>query len=93
MEQLFTSIPLADLKDLITNCIKSEFENHKPEPPKDDSLITTNEVVKILGVSKPTLHKWKMEGLIPFHRIGTRIRFKKSEVVEAVQTVKKHGRS
>lgn len=92
MEQLFTTIPLADFKELLNNCIREQFENHKPEPPKDDEFITTNEAIKILGVSKPTLHKWKTEGLIPFYRISSRIRFKKSEIIDAIQTVKKYGR-
>ena len=84
-------LPLGEFETLIKNCVKSELTNLRPEPPKDDEFITTNKAIKILGVSKPTLHKWKTGGLIPFHRIGSRIRFKKSEVIEAVQSVKKYG--
>ena len=90
MEQLFTTIPLAEFKEIVTNCIREQLENHKPELPKDDTLITTNDAVNILGVSKPTLHKWKTEGRIKFYRIGTRIRFKKSELLAALETFKKY---
>ena len=90
MEQLFTTIPLAEFKEIVTNCLKEQLDNQKPEPPKEDKFITTNEAIKILGVSKPTLHKWKTEGLIPFHRIGSRIRFNKSDLIDAVQLCKKY---
>ena len=89
---LLSSIPLKDFETLIRECVKSELQNHIPTPPQDEEFITSTETAKILGVSKVTLHHWRKEELIKFYRIGTRIRFKKSEVLEALQTTKKYGR-
>jgi len=89
---LLSSIPLKDFEALIRDCMKSEFQKYNPAPPQEEELITSTEAAKILGVSKVTLHFWKKEGRIKFYKIGTRIRFKKSEVWEALQTNRKYNR-
>ena len=91
---LLSSIPLDELKAVLRECIKSELETSAPTQKINDpeEILTENEVRKILQVSKVTIKKWRDEKKIPFYRIGTRIRYKKSEVLSSLSTVKKYGR-
>ena len=68
-----------------TNLSPTSNQNtHTPAPvPKEtiEDFITAKEVSIILGISLVTLHKWKKDGKLKFHRFGSRIRFKKSEIL------------
>ena len=46
-----------------------------------------DEVCKILNLSKVSIHEKKRRGEIPFHRLGGRIYFYKSEVLAAMKKV------
>lgn len=85
-------IGIEDLKQVISDAISKEFSKHIPQPAPttdDNELIKIEEVCKILNVTKVTVHNWKRDGVLPFYRIGTRIFFKKSEIVEAVIKIKR----
>ena len=45
--------------------------------------LTREEVCKILRISKPTLWKYTKQGLIPSYKMGSRVRYIKSEVLLA----------
>ena len=68
--------------DLIAR-LKVELTPTAPAPSKDisEDFITVKEVSKLLGVSEVTIHKWKSDKKLKFYRFGSRIRFKKSEVI------------
>jgi excisionase family DNA binding protein len=91
---ILSNIPLTDFETLIRNCVKSELQSFSPAPPPQDQdeLLTTAEAIKLLRVSKVTLSKWRTEGRIKFYRIASRIRFRKSELLDALTTPKKYGR-
>jgi len=90
---LLSPISIADFETLIRNCVKSELNNFSPISEKSkDEYITTKGAIEILGVSKVTLAKWRSEGKIEFYRAGTRIRFKKSELLNVFQAPKKYGK-
>ena len=57
------------------------------ETPED--FITVKEVARLLGISLVTVHKWKKDGKLKFHRFGSRIRFKKSEILNNEKFSKK----
>lgn len=52
-----------------------------------DELITRKEAAIILGISLPTLHDYTTRGVIPAYRIGSRVRFKKIEIIDCLQKV------
>jgi len=84
-EQIFLSLSQRDFETLIRNCVKSELQSQAPAPPpQTEEYLTVNEVCKILSISKVTCAKWRKEGRIPFYRIATRVRFKKSEVLDSI---------
>lgn len=92
---ILSPISMDDFKIVLRDCIKTELSASAPQLPQtpSDDLITENEARDFLHVSKVTLKKWRDENKIPFYRIGTRIRYKKSELITSLNTVRKYGRT
>ncbi len=63
-----------------------ETDLPKPTKPEPEKLLTTAEACELLRCSRPTLHRWKRDGLIPFVRIGTNIRYKESDLKKLIET-------
>ena len=53
-------------------------------------VLTRQEVAEFFGVSLPTLHSWCKKGIIVSYRIGNKVRFKQSDVLEALRLIKPH---
>lgn len=98
MEKILLSpITLDELATVIKMTVKREFEmiNNSQTPQPENEYITRKETSRILGVSLPTLNDYSKRGLIPSYRIGTRIRYKKEEVLNSLnqrQFTKSYGR-
>ena len=83
---LLKEVTLIEIEETIRKVIREEL--NKIVIPKDDTeLLTRSEVAEILGITLPTLNVWSKYGKIPSYRIGTRVRYKKSEVMEALNKV------
>lgn len=54
-----------------------------------DILLTRQETSKLLSVSLVTLWDWTRKDIIPAYRIGNKVRYKKSEVLNALQQMNK----
>lgn len=50
-----------------------------------DKLLTREETAKLLSVSLTTLWYYTRKDIVPAYRIGTKVRYKKSEVLSALQ--------
>ena len=89
MENLILSpIPITELQKFISDTIREEMQKiATPPPPPKTEFITRNQTAQILGVSLPTLNDWTKRGLIIGYRIGTRVRYKKAEILEAVKQI------
>ncbi len=57
----------------------------KVAQPIENILLSRDEVAKMLGISLVTLHSYSKKGIIPTYKIGTKVRFKQSEVFEAMK--------
>jgi len=80
-----------DLRQLIRdelNSLAPKKETDKPALPP----ITTKQLCEFLGVTEPTIIRWRNKGKIPFMQIGSSIRFNLPAVVSALE-VKKKGAS
>lgn len=84
----FTEIPIEELKQVLSDTIRTEIGKYNFSTPPETELITRIETATILGVSLPTLNEWTKNGVIPCYRINTRIRFKKHEILDAVNNCK-----
>jgi excisionase family DNA binding protein len=61
----------------------------KVEENKEEKLFTRNEASKYLKVSKTTLNNWSKLGILKKHKIGNMVRYKESELQEALYS-KRH---
>ncbi len=83
---LLTEITFEELEQLISKGVRAVFkENHKEtNQPNQDELLTVAEAAKILKVSKVSIHNWKKNKGLKYHKVGRSTRFKKSELLEFV---------
>jgi len=79
-ESVHLSIP--QLKAIIKESIKEEFKNIN-----QTTILSAAQAAKHLGISLPTLHKWKQQELVPYHRIGGRIFFRAEELNEFIKSM------
>ena len=70
---------LIGVKNLL-NVFATSFANQD-----SDKLLSRQETAKMLSVSLVTLWDWTRKDLIPAYRIGNKVRYKKSEVLAALQ--------
>lgn len=54
-----------------------------------DTLLTRQETAELLSVSLVTIWSWQKKGIIPCYKIGNKVRFKKSEILLALQQMNK----
>lgn len=80
---ILNGISIDDFQNQLIGKLKTEFLSATIPPPKeiDEDFLNAKQVSKLLGISLVTLHKWKKDGKLKFHRFGTRIRFRKSEIL------------
>lgn len=83
---LLTEITLEEFEQLISKGIRAVLkETHKEtHQPGQDELLTVEEAAKLLKVSKVSLHNWKKNKGLKYHKIGRSTRFLKSELLEFV---------
>jgi len=87
-----TSMPIEDLTNIILNAVQNAILKLKlpadqpPSSPSDD-FISFNDVKNMLKCSAVTLHAYKKQGKIPFHRIGRRVLFRKNEILDCLKTI------
>ena len=86
-DQLLVHLKVTDLKTIISQSV-SEALVQKPSPEAEDVLLKRKDVAKLFSVSLVTITDWMRTGRLPFHRMNSRIFFKKAEVMEALQSTK-----
>jgi excisionase family DNA binding protein len=80
---------LADKIDNLTNALSNQ---NRPEPIalNSEKLITRTETAQMLGVTLPTIYDWTKKRIITAYRIGNRVRYKHSEIMQTVTNNKTH---
>lgn len=88
---ILTQISIAELKNFISDAVKTGLQNLSNSQPEKETteLLTRLQTAKILNVSLPTLNDWTKKGIIKGYKINSRVRYKKSEVFEALKLVDK----
>lgn len=86
-------VRLSKIESLLLDIKQGDLAGPKKTPasqdqPKQEPFITAKEAAEYLGVSPITLHGWKSKGIVPSHRINTRIRYKISELDAAMKSRK-----
>lgn len=96
MVQSLALLPVDELKNLLSEVVRAELSNLLPAPAEPFSeypeLLTRRQTAALLGVSLATLDSWANEGRLRKHRIGAAVRFRKSEVLNALSALQKFQR-
>jgi len=80
--------PLEDITAIIVEAVADQFKKcqlNKPDEP--EKIFTREETCKRLGISLPTLWQYTKSGKIKAVRIGSRIRYRKSDIDSALKNV------
>jgi excisionase family DNA binding protein len=87
----FTAIQIQGISaETLIGQIKEVLKDLLPKPQpqtQTDKLLTRKEVCTLLQISLVTVHNWTKQGILNPYRIGNKLRFKESEVLEALQSV------
>jgi excisionase family DNA binding protein len=85
-KDLILSYTEDEFKTILRDCIKAELcASALQIPPQlSDEFINENQARDLLDISKVTLKKWRDENKIPYYRMGTRIRYKKHELISCL---------
>lgn len=89
---IFSSIPLEQLREVMADTFKEQLANFTPFNKSEEEYLTANQVSKELNVSKVTLREWEKRDILKPARLGSRVRYLRSQITQALTTVKKHER-
>lgn len=87
---ILTGITFEELQDSIKCIVKHEVDRiltSTPTPEPEPEYLTRHQVANLYGISLPTLHEWTKTGKIKAKRIGSRVRYLKTDVYNALKDV------
>ena len=87
--QLVVTLHINEFKDIINQSIQNALSNN-PIKKEDDVLLKRVDVAKLFSVSLVTITDWMKTGKLPYHRINSRVFFKKSELMECIEIKDKY---
>lgn len=81
---------LEQLDDYFRKLIREEFAAVLPKSDitnqkNKERPIDTKQLCEHLGVTEPTIRRWKKKGKIPFFTIGTAVRFDLEAVIKSLE--------
>jgi excisionase family DNA binding protein len=88
-QQLVVTLNVNDLKTIISESVENAFAK-TPKVKEEETILRRKDVAKLFSVSLVTIADWMKTGKLPYHRINTRIFFKKSEVMECIEIKEKY---
>lgn len=94
MAQLILSgFTVESFEEQLRSIIKTELEAHN-KPQDQEQFISRKEVCKMFtpNISLPTVYKWTEQGRLIAYRIKGRVYYKRTEVLQALQSEKKYSR-
>jgi predicted DNA-binding transcriptional regulator AlpA len=94
--QLLVTLNVNELKSIINESIENALTKTNL-PIEAESILRRKDVAKLFSVSLVTISDWMKTGRLPYHRINSRIFFRKSEVMQCIEIkekykAKKHGK-
>lgn len=86
---VLSPIPLPDLLGEITKAVRTELDARTPTTtPPAEELLTREQAAQLLGITLPTLRDYTRRGYVTGYRIGTRVRYKRNEVLDNLQRIR-----
>ena len=84
---ILTPLTIEQLQSFINDAVKTGIEQTQPTQTDQPRLLTRKQVCDLLSITPPTLHEWTRNGTICAYKVGTRVRYKESEVMQVLQPV------
>jgi len=88
---IFQDASIEELADKTAAKVLELIKGNLPKPDLPESYLTRKEAAKLLRLSLPTLGSYCAKQLIPSYRIGSNIRFKKSDIEKIVSEGLRYG--
>ena len=85
---ILQQLSVSDFKEIISDTFKKEIRESLPDQNPPEKYLTRQETAKLLKISLVTLRDWSVKGILQSYKIGGRIRYKKSEIDEALKAQK-----
>lgn len=82
---ILTAIPIDNLIESFRAVVRQEIKLIEGKDTGYENPITGKELCKYLGISEPTLIRWRKKGKIPFLRVGGVLRYDKAAVSKALE--------
>lgn len=82
---ILTSVPIDELMNTIRSMIREEMKNSPSKESGYSEPVGSKEICTYLGISEPTLIRWRNKGKIPFLRFGNIIRYDRDAVSKALE--------
>jgi hypothetical protein len=88
---ILQNLNTTDLTQLIKDGVKSQLEDFKKtlNTHNPDELLTREQTCKFLQIDSSTLWAWTNKGKVKAYGIGNRRYYKKAELLESLQLIKK----
>lgn len=83
------NIQSSDFIPKILNGFKNLLKEQEETTKDSEILLTREQTAEMLSISLVTLWKYTKDDLIPAYRIGTKVRYKKSEILLALKQMNK----
>ena len=88
MEQiLITGIKANELLERIGQLIDSKIGILPTENKQQSGYLSRKEAAKLLKITLPTLHDWTKLGYLKAYKMGTRVLYKESEIIQSLEKV------
>ena len=93
-DQLIVTLKVDELKAIIDESVNSALEKNLPSKENsEETLLKRKDVAKLFGVSLVTVNEWMKQKRLPFFRVNTRVFFKKQDVLNCMDSIKKYART
>jgi excisionase family DNA binding protein len=84
------SFPIHQLEEKFKGWVKDAIsENNQFQDAKPVTIIDTDQLIDKLGVTRPTIQRWRDQGRIPYIQVGQVIRYDLDKVIEALENKKR----
>ena len=82
--------PADELLAMFGIVVADQLKNLLPQQPLQPvkSILTRRETAEMLGISLVTLHEWTKNGTIQGTRVGTRVRYRYSDIEAALKDIR-----
>ena len=83
---ILSGVTLNDLLSRIEQLLDSKIgvQHHKQTKQQSDYL-SRKDVASLLKITLPTLHDWTKLGYLTAYKMGTRVLYKESEIIETLE--------